>query len=792
MQCAHTLTNISCSHERRLRTDRNRQLRSSSIVRAVTLCLTLSFVILQNGSTDGREPLFRLHVINGESTYSAAAAMDVNGDGITDIVCGGFWYEAPSWQPRFLRTVEEIRGRFDDYSNLTLDVNGDGYTDLISVNYRSQSLYWVENPGTEAISAAVDSSPSEWSRHVIDTPGAMETGRLYDIDGDGRLDVLPNGVGFAAWWDLTPGPTPEWKRFPLPRELAGHGIGFGDINGDGRGDVVGPRGWAEAPADRRTGRWQFHPEFHLWQDASIPILVADVDQDGDNDIIWGRGHHFGVYWLEQSTTEDGDRRWIPHAIDTSWSQAHSLLWADLDGDGHPELICGSRHLGHDGKDPGEFFPHRVCSYQFLPESGTWKRSVLSSHPRVGFGLDPKVVDIDGDGDLDLVCPGRSGLYLLENLRIENRTAPEQDSVAKAQMMNTESLDPFSMEIKADTYRHTDVLYLRQADGTERPIVTPFEMGLRRQHIHAGMSLAMGNLPESDRRVPLDIQILGEESADGYLRRRISFSVEPDDRVPAWLLIPDSALTGVQSNSAKRHPAMLCLHQTTGIGKGEPAGLGGLRNLHYAHELAQRGFVCLVPDYPSFGDYAYDFQTQGKDYVSGSMKAIWNNIRAIDLLESLSEVNPDRIGCIGHSLGGHNTLFTAAFDGRIRAAVTSCGFTAFHHYYAGNLAGWTSDRYMPRIRDFYGNDPNRMPFDFYEVLAAIAPRSIFINAPVSDDNFDVIGVRKVVAEVENVQAIYGDHRGVITARYPECGHDFPEAIREEVYDWLKQQLGDTSR
>src|SRR5690606_23538160 len=194
----------------------------------------------------------------------------------------------------------------------------------------------------------------------------------------------------------------------------------------------------------------------------------------------------------------------------------------------------------------------------------------------------------------------------------------------------------------------------------------------------------------------------------------------------------------------KRPAMLCLHQTIGIGKDEPAGLGGSTNLHYAKELAARGFVCIVPDYPSFGEYEYDFHgpLHTQNYASGTMKAIWNNIRAVDLLQSLPQVDADRIGCIGHSLGGHNSLYTAAFDERLKAVVTSCGFNAFHHYYGGNLAGWTSDRYMPLIREQYKNDPDQVPFDFYEVLAAIAPRAIFVNAPLSDSNFEVTGVKKV--------------------------------------------------
>jgi dienelactone hydrolase len=710
------------------------------------------------GSAFADEPGFRRHVINNESTFPACAVFDVNGDGQLDIVSGGWWYAAPTWQKHFLRDVEEIRGRFDDYSNLPFDVNGDGHIDYISVNYRSESIYWVQHPGAKSAADA------PWERHVAATPGTMETGRLFDIDADGQLDVLPNGTKFAAWWDIEPGETPKWTRHELPEELAGHGIGFGDINGDGRSDIVGTHGWAEAPQNRRNERWTFHPEFDLWKDASIPILVQDVDLDGDADLIWGRGHRFGVYWLEQTQNASGDRQWTRHAIDTSWSQPHSILWEDLNGDGSPELVAGSRFMGHDGKDPGEYNPMTVCSYQFQSESRTWKRQTLWSGDSVGFDLDPKAVDLDADGDLDLVCPGRSGLYVLENLRVAT------DGVVS---------DRSEIAIKADDYNHENVMVLRDVSGTLTPITTPLQMGLRRQQILEGMCLAMGTLPDSDRRVPLDVATISTEAADGYVRQKISFAAEPGDRVPAWLLIPDG--------QTAKGPAMLCLHQTTGIGKDEPAGLGGLENLHYAHELAKRGFVCLVPDYPSFGEYPYDFKVQGKHYDSGSMKAIWNNLRAVDVLETLPQVDPNRIGCIGHSLGGHNTLFTAAFDGRIRAVVTSCGFTAYHDYYQGNLAGWTSDRYMPRIRDVYGNNPDQIPFDFHEILAAIAPRSIFINAPTGDDNFDNGGVKKVVAEAGKAFEIYGKVTGRIVAHYPECGHDFPDDIREHAYAWLADQL-----
>ncbi len=249
--------------------------------------MAVVWLLALEGLCHGDTLAFRRHTLNADSTYSACAVMDVNHDNAPDIVCGGFWYEAPTWKRRFLRDVEVIRGRFDDYSNLPLDVNGDGWLDLISANYRSQTLYWIEHPGA-ALGA--------WTAHVIERPGPMETARLEDIDGDGRLDVLPNGVRFAAWWELAPPKqsaggkpaTPRWIRHELPKEVAGHGVGFGDINGDGRGDVIGVNGWLEAPADRRHGRWLWHNEFQLQRDGSVPMLAFDVDGDGDTDLVWGR------------------------------------------------------------------------------------------------------------------------------------------------------------------------------------------------------------------------------------------------------------------------------------------------------------------------------------------------------------------------------------------------------------------------------------------------------------------------------------------------------------------------
>ena len=301
---------------------------------------------------------------------------------------------------------------------------------------------------------------------------------------------------------------------------------------------------------------------------------------------------------------------------------------------------------------------------------------------------------------------------------------------------------------------------------------------QRLRILANMQLVMGELPSAAGKAPLDVQVSEETRTAKYVRKKLTYVAESGDRVPAYLLIPIGRPAG------RRLPAMLCLHQTTGIGKGEPAGLGGKVNLRYAHELAERGYVTLAPDYPSFGDYSYDFAKSA--HASGTIKAIWNNIRAVDLLQALPEVDPDRIGCIGHSLGGHNSLFTAAFEPRLRAVVSCCGFTSFAKYYDGNLKGWSSPRYMPRIASRYELKPELLPFDFSDVLTAIAPRAVFVVAPLHDDNFNVDGVRDVATAIEPAFRVT-KARVMPTFRYPDCAHDFPPASREEVYAWLDKVL-----
>ncbi len=236
--------------------------------------------------------------------------------------------------------------------------------------------------------------------------------------------------------------------------------------------------------------------------------------------------------------------------------------------------------------------------------------------------------------------------------------------------------------------HTRLLVVRDAQGNERPVTTAADWEIRRGHILAHLQEVMGPLPGKERRVAVDVRVSETHQERGYTRQKISFASEPGDRVPAWLLIPD----GGNGDANKRRPAMLCLHQTIAIGKDEPAGLGTNPDLDYARELAEQGYVTIAPDYPNIGEYQRDVYAMG--YASASMKTIWNNIRAVDVVTERPDVDAGRIGVIGHSLGGHNAIFTALFEPRIRAIVSSCGFNAFPDYFRGDIAGWSHSGTCP--------------------------------------------------------------------------------------------------
>ena len=338
----------------------------------------------------------------------------------------------------------------------------------------------------------------------------------------------------------------------------------------------------------------------------------------------------------------------------------------------------------------------------------------------------------------------------------------------------------------------DLLKISDPAG-DRPIKNKKDWEQRREKILFGMQEAMGKLPELSGLPPVSMEVKDTVKLKHYSRFTIHIIAAENEIVPAYLYLP----AGTKRN--EKRAAMLVLHGTGDPGKQLVDGKSDRANRAHAKELAERGYVVIAPDYPSMGDLKdYDFDRDR--YESGTMKAIFNHIRCVDLLQSLPNVDPDRIGVIGHSLGGHNAMFVGAFDPRIKVVVSSCGWTLMDFYnigeegskrYGGRLGPWAQDRYMPLLRQKFNLDGDMIPFDFDEVIAAIAPRPFFSNSPVNDANFDVEGVKKGIASAKKVYELLGAGKN-LQVYYPDAGHDFPTEVRLKAYRFIDEALGHSAR
>ncbi len=392
-------------------------------LRYLQLVLLASF--LSGGLPSAQQPAssFKVRAIDAVQSETAAVA-DLNNDRRPDIISAESWYEAPNWTKHPLRSIPRASGYVDDFSDLPVDVDGDGYLDIVQVGYFARKLEWLKNPG---------SSGSAWSVHEIDAIGPTEFAFLVDLNNDGKaLELLPQFTRAAnqsaAWYEVQQG---KWIKHVVSQpRFFGHGIGAGDMNGDGRQDIVTPTGWLEAPADvRAAGDWSFHET--TWNqmgttcasaDSSAPrpaaaaeygyMYARDMNGDKRPDILTTMGHSCGVLWFEQAR----DGTWMRHVIDDAWSAAHASTLADMDGDGRIDFVTGKRAQIHSDAAAAE--RDRLGMYWYTLPNGssqTATRHVIEEGGSMGGGLQIVAVDIDGDGDLDIVASGKTGLYIAENL-----------------------------------------------------------------------------------------------------------------------------------------------------------------------------------------------------------------------------------------------------------------------------------------------------------------------------------------------------------------------------------------
>ena len=355
----------------------------------------------------------------GTDHAEGITTLDMNGDGWPDLLSGAYWYQNPGpqggvWTRHQYREVGIVDEFVADCGEWTIDVNHDGRPDVVTAAWQTNGIVWYENPGKPDVM---------WKRHFITNSYDTEGGWEADINGDGKPDLIFAHYGHMGvlWIDFS-GPTPRVHHVGL-RAQDGHGIGVADIDGDGKADILTPYGWfRQINADK--DQWEWHGDWQLG-DASFPILGYDVNHDGKMDLIYGQGHSYGLYWLEQKDN-GGSRQWIRHPIDESYSQIHALKLVDLDGDGQPELLAGKRYRGHSGHDPGSYDPLVVYYYKIDRKTATFTRYAISVNGTAGAGTQFITQDLDLDGDIDIATAGKTGVHFFENLKVNKVRKTERE------------------------------------------------------------------------------------------------------------------------------------------------------------------------------------------------------------------------------------------------------------------------------------------------------------------------------------------------------------------------------
>lgn len=371
---------------------------------------------METGAQQGGQVLRFKRVKISDETYEAASVCDIDRDGNRDIVSGAFWYRGPDFKTRNKITEVKPAGEYwDDFSDYPMDVNGDGYMDIVVGAFFGGPLRWYENP---------KGGQGPWAMHVIANVGAIETSRFWDVDGDGAAEIVPNASGNVVFFrlvrDANGKGTGKFTRHVVKEGGCGHGLGFGDVNGDGRGDFIVPNGWIEAPADPLSGKWTWHDDGFRLGTASVPILVHDVNGDGKADLLVGQAHDYGLHWYEQQDLGGGQRHWTKHLIDPDNAQYHDMMLNDIDNDGKLELVTGKRYRAHNGHDPGSTDPlfTRYFDMEGANVGGTLIYRDIDYGPvkeASGVGIYFWMDDVDGNGWQDIVAPGKEGLYLFYNL-----------------------------------------------------------------------------------------------------------------------------------------------------------------------------------------------------------------------------------------------------------------------------------------------------------------------------------------------------------------------------------------
>jgi hypothetical protein len=362
---------------------------------------------------------------------------DVNKDGKNDILVGDIWYEAPDWKVHVIREDRKFdpHGYSQCFACWADDINKDGWPDLIVVGYPGAPCHWYENP---------QNKEGKWKEHEIWHSACNETPQYVDLFGKGQRVLLmgwqPKGqehMGQMAWFAPGKDVTKTWTMHPISvpsskgKETPGtfkyaHGLGIGDVNGDGRSDVICTGGWWEQPADVSDEPWPFHA-IDLGPNAA-DMFAYDLDNDKKADIVSSSAHAFGIWWHKQNARTDGSATFVRRDLFKDlFSQSHALHCIDMDGDGLKDLVTGRRWWAHGPKgDPGSEGPAVLYWFQAKRSSdGTIQFIPHKLDDDSGVGTQFQIIDIDGDGLPDIVVSNKKGVHVTLQTQL-GRTPARKD------------------------------------------------------------------------------------------------------------------------------------------------------------------------------------------------------------------------------------------------------------------------------------------------------------------------------------------------------------------------------
>ena len=404
-------------------------------MRHLSLFLLVSFFtacVAETVLAQTQTPTWRKIVLSEKFHAEGSAIGDFNRDGIPDVAIGHFWYEGPDFETRhqffdgpYARDHDPV-GYSNVFGMFVGDFNGDGWDDILVIPFPGNNGYWYKNP---------QNAGGIWRRHPATIELGNESQEFSDILGIGRKSLLFNRNG---WLGLAT-PNPErpyepWDFLAISNEdrhyqRFTHGIGYGDITGNGRMDILEARGWWEQPEDPRATPWKFHP-FHFG-DAPAHMLVFDVDGDGLNDVVTAlHCHNYGFAWYRQ-VRRDGEITFeqnvlIPRSdqvFDPSVtgfpkvSQLHALVAVDLNGDGIPDVITGKRWWAHGPE--GDAAPNDPAILMWWETRRDGENTTLIPHiidENSGVGTQFAVGDLNGDGIPDIVIGNKRGAFVFLSVR----------------------------------------------------------------------------------------------------------------------------------------------------------------------------------------------------------------------------------------------------------------------------------------------------------------------------------------------------------------------------------------